>query len=82
MFLLDIVIMDYVSLSNEKWHHTIIPYITHPIKSISITMSMVWLVTIAWERLAAVASPFKQRGNIYKQIIFMIIFSIIVNFSK
>ena len=62
--------------------HITIPYLTHPVKNISITMSIVWLVIIAMERLLAVTQPFNDQGSLFGCVIFMVIFSIAVNFPK
>ena len=82
MYLLDNVIVGHISMSNNQWFYTVIPYLTHPIKSISITMSMVWLVIIAIERFMAVAHPFNDQDRFSRYIIFLISFSVMVNFTK
>ena len=69
-------------MSNNQWFYTVIPYLTHPIKNISITMSMVWLVIIAIERFMAVAHPFNDQDRFSRYIILLISFSVMVNFTK
>ena len=75
-------IVGHTNMSQEQWYYTVIPYITHPVKNISITMSMVWLVIIAMERFLAVTQPFNDQDSLFEYVIFMIIFSIAVNVPK
>ena len=82
MFLLDNVIIGHISMSNEDWYYTVVPYLTHPIKNISITMTVVWVAVIAAERFLAVTQPFNDQDSFYGYVIFMIVFSITVNCSK
>jgi hypothetical protein len=84
MFLLDNVIIGNNTMSNNNWFYTVVPYLTYPIKNISITMSMVWVVVIAMKRFLAITQPFNDhtKDSLYGYVIFLIIFSITVNFSK
>ena len=82
MYLIDNVIVGHVTMSDHQWFYTVIPYFTHPIKNISITMSMVWLVIIAIERFMAVTHPFNDQDSFYLYFLFLAIFSITVNFPK
>ena len=82
MYVIDNVIVGHVTMRNYEWFYTVIPYLTHPTKSISITMSMVWLVIIAMERLMAVTHPFNDQDSFYPYVLFLVIFSISVNFPK
>ena len=82
MFILDNVIIGHLATSTDHWYYTVVPYLTHPIKNISITMSVVWVVVIAVERFLAVTQPFKNTDSLYGYVIFMIVFSISVNCSK
>ena len=82
MYLIDNVIVGHVTMSGHQWFYIFIPYLTHPIKSISITMSMVWLVIIAIERFMAVTDPFNGQDSFYLYFLFLAIFSITVNFPK
>ena len=84
MYLLDNVFIDHIDMSNTYWYYTVVPYITHPIKSISITMSMLWVVIIAIERFLAVTQPLTNRdkGGVRSYAIFLGVFSVTVNLSK
>ena len=84
MFLIDNVIIGHIRMSSEDWYYTVVPYLTHPIKNISITMSMVWVVVIAMKRFLAVTQPLKDntKDNLLGYVIFLIIFSVTVNLSK
>ena len=82
MFLIDNVMVGHITMSKEQWYYMVIPYITHPVKNISITMSMVWLVIIAMERFLAVTQPFNNQDSLFGSVIFMVIFSIAVNCPK
>ena len=84
MYILDHVYIDYMDMSNTHWYYTVVPYITHPIKNISITMSMVWVVIIAIERFLAVTQPLSNHNQegCYGYAIFLVVFSITVNLSK
>ena len=82
MFVVDDVILG--QLKSGEWFFTVIPYITHPVKCISITMTVVWVVIIAMKRFLVVTKPLKNHinENIFISSIFMICFSITVNLSK
>ena len=82
MYLVDNVIVGHITMSNNQWFYTVIPYLTHPIKNISITMSMVWLVIIAVERFIAVAHPFNDDNRFFRYLLFLVIFSVSVNLTK
>ena len=82
MFILDNVIIGHLASRKSNWYYTVVPYLTHPIKNISITMSVVWVVVIAVERFLAVTQPFKNTDSLCGYVIFMIVFSISVNCSK
>ena len=82
LFLVDNVIIGHIATAESDWYYTIVPYITHPFKTI--TMSMVWVVVIAMKRFLAVTQPLKEntKDNLCGYVIFLIIFSITVNLSK
>ena len=84
LFLVDNVIIGHIATAESDWYYTVVPYITHPVKTISITMSMVWVVVIAIERFLAVTLPLYQhdQDTLYGYITFLIIFSITSNMSK
>ena len=82
MFVIDDVIVG--QLKSGEWFFTVVPYVTHPVKCISITMSMMWVVILAIKRFLAVTRPLinYSNGNSCICIIFMVIFSATVNLSK
>ena len=82
MFVIDDVIVGHIK--SGEWFFTVVPYVTHPVKCISITMTMVWVVIIAMKRFLAVTQPFKNHinDNIFISTLGMIVFSITVNLSK
>ena len=84
MYLLDNVFIDHIDMSNTYWYYTVVPYITHPIKNISITMSMLWVVVIAIERFLAVTQPLinRDKESVHSYAVFLVVFSVTVNFSK
>ena len=84
MFLLDNVLIGHTSMSSNDWFYTIVPYITHPLKRISITMSMLWVVVIAMKRFQAVTDPLKDslEDSFSAHVIFLVVFSTSANLSK
>ena len=82
MFVIDDVLVGLIK--SGEWFFTVVPYITHPVKCISITMSMVWVLIIAMKRFQAVTQPFNvdDSENIFSYAIFMMTFSVTVNLSK
>ena len=82
MFVIDDVIVGHIN--SGEWFFTVVPYVTHPVKCISITMSMIWVVILAMKRFLAVTRPFLlySSGNRVICLIFMGIFSVTVNLSK
>ena len=74
LFLVDNVIIGHIATVESDWYYTVVPYITHPVKTISITMSMVWVVVIAIERFLAVTQPLYQhhQDTLYGYITFLI----------
>ena len=82
MFVIDDVIVG--QLKSGEWFFTVVPYVTHPVKCISITMSMMWVVILAIKRFLAVTRPLINYSNSNSCIciIFMMIFSATVNLSK
>ena len=84
MFLLDNVLIGHISMSSEDWFYTVVPYLTHPLKKISITMSMLWVVVIAMKRFQAVTKPLKDNSedSFCVDVIFLIIFAVSANLSK
>ena len=84
LFLVDNVIIGHLATAESAWYYSVVPYITHPVKTISITMSMVWVVVIAIERFLAVTQPLYQhhQDTLYGYITFLIVFSIATNLSK
>ena len=84
LFLVDNVIIGHIATAESYWYYTVVPYITHPVKTISITMSMVWVVVIAIERLLAITQPLYQhdQGTLYGYVTFLIVFSSTINISK
>ena len=82
MFVIDDVLVGLIK--SGEWFFTVVPYITHPVKCISITMSMVWVLIIAMKRFLAVTQPFNNcsYNSIYIYLIFLVCFSVTVNLSK
>ena len=85
MFVIDDVLVGLIK--SGEWFFTVVPYITHPVKCISITMSMVWVLIIAMKRFQAVTQPFNRykrydSENFFSYAIFMMTFSVTVNLSK
>ena len=82
MFIVDNIVLGQIRAGD--WFFTVVSYVTHPIKRISITMSMVWVVIIAIRRYLAVTQPLKTKtlDSIHSYVIFLVTFSITVNVSK
>ena len=84
MFLLDNVFLGHINMSTEDWFYTVVPYVTHPLKRISITMSMVWIVIIAMKRFQAVTNPLHGTAeySFFLHVLFLLVFSVSSNLSK
>ena len=82
LFLLDNVIINHHDHEKDDWYYTVVPYLTHPIKHISITMAVVWVVVLAVERYLAVTFPLKSHQRLFYYVIFLISFSITINYAK
>ena len=82
LFLIDNGFIAHFATTSDKWTFMVIPFVTYPIKNISITMSMVWVVVVAVERYLAVTQPLKPRNKISSYVIFLFVFSITANCSK
>ena len=82
MFVIDDVLVGLIK--SGEWFFTVVPYVTHPIKCISITMSMVWVLIIAMKRFFAVTQPFLEydSDSIFIYVFFLLTFSVTVNLSK
>ena len=81
-FLLDNIIIDHQDPNKEDWYYTIVPYLTHPGKQISITMAVMWVVVLAVERYIAVTFPLRTSNRLICYIVFMVVFSVSVNWTK
>ena len=82
LFLLDNVFIGHFADRSDDWYYVVVPFLTHPIKSISFTMSVVWVVVVAVERYLAVTQPFRHKNKLSAHVIFLIVFSITINLSK
>ena len=82
LFLFDNVIINHHDHQKDDWYYFVVPYLTHPIKHISITMAVVWVVVLAVERYIAVTFPLKTRHRLFYYVIFLITFSITINLAK
>ena len=84
LFWLDNVFIDHFAVHSDDWYYMymVVPFLTHPIKNISFTMSIVWVVVVAVERYLAVTQPFQIRSKLSVHVIFLIVFSITINLSK
>ena len=82
LFLLDNVIIDQFAAYQNGWYYAVVPFFSHPVKSISFTMSMLWVVVVSVERFLAITQPLQMRNNLSAYVIFMVIFSTSINWSK
>ena len=82
LFLLDNIIINHHDQQKDDWYYTVVPYLTHPLKQISITMSVLWVVVLAVERYIAVTFPLKTRDRLFYYVLFLITFSVTINWGK
>ena len=82
LFLLDNIIINHHEEQKDDWYYTVVPYLTHPIKQISITMAVLWVVVLAVERYIAVTFPLKTRHRLFYYVLFLITFSVTINWGK
>ena len=82
LFLLDNIIIDHHDPHKKEWYYTVVPYFTHPIKQVSITMAVLWVVVLAVERYVAVTFPLKTRHRLFYHVLFLVTFSVTINWSK
>ena len=59
LFLLDNIFFNHHEEQQDDWYYTVITYLMHPIKKISITMAVLWVVVLAVERYIAVTFPLR-----------------------
>ena len=81
-FLLDNIIINHHDQNKEEWYYKIVPYLTHPGKQISITMAVMWVVVLAVERYIAVTFPLRSSNRLFYYILFIVVFSVTVNWAK
>ena len=43
LFLLDNIIINHHDQQKDDWYYNVVPYLTHPVKQISITMAVLWV---------------------------------------
>ena len=82
IFFLDSIVANHHADVKEAWYYYFTPYILHPMKSISLTMSVLWVMVMAVERYLAVSFPLKtgHRYNCY--LLFLTSFSFGVNWGR
>jgi hypothetical protein len=81
LFILYNIIINHHDQQKDDCYYTVVPYITHPVKQISITMAVLWLV-LAVERYIAVTFPLKTRHRLLYYVLFLIPFSVTINWGK
>ena len=82
VFFLENAMIDHISEEKDDWYYTIYPYVVYPLKSISITMAILWVVVLAVERYLAVTFPLKTRHRLFYHILFLVAASVTINCGK